>query len=465
MSAMASTRAVELADPLKLLVETDACQRCTACLAACPLAGVLPHYAGPKRLGPDLWRQQQAAGFAESSGWDSLPRDLDLCLGCRRCDVACPAGVAPSRLIVRSRLSRRHRHEWRTAWRDWFLGRAYLLGKAGTTFGPLANALLPTRPVRFVLHHVVGISARRVLPPFARRRFSSLHPPSPPPPPRPSGSAGGVSVASEGADGTGRHESLLSRKVVYFPGCQVEYYEPELGELVLNTLAGLGVETAVDEVACCGLPLIANAWSGAAQRQAAANVERLLAWVEDGWEVVLSSSSCGLTLRHDYLALNLVPPHLREAASRVSQHIYDLGLYLLRLEEEESRRRGRPVRIVPQKPAESTRGLTRIGYHTPCHVEAGASGRPWLKLLSRLPGVEVVDLQAGCCGIAGTYGLKREKYEIARAVGRGLQEAVLALDPPVVATECETCRMQIRDLVPQALVMHPLRLLGELSFV
>lgn len=466
-----STVCQESEQLLESLVAADACLRCTACLAACPLVEVLPHYAGPKRLGPDLWRQQQAPAVEDGAGGghglftrrlpDPLPHDLDLCLGCRRCNLACPSGVEPARLIALNRLSDRHRHERKTAFRDWFLGRAYLLGKAGTTLRPLANVMLPTGPVRFALHHVMGISGERVLPPFATRRFSSVHQPSPRPqlPAAPDTRRSGLPAAAECGRG------LLGRKVVYFPGCQVEYYEPELGELVLNTLARLGVETAVDEAACCGLPLIANAWAKAARDQVTANVERLLAWVENGWDVVFSSSSCGLTVRHDYLSLHLIPPNLREAAARVAEHAYDLGSYLLRLEQDESCRRGKQVRISPSKASGVTKHLAGIGYHTPCHVEAAAQGRPWLTLLRRLPDVEVVDLQAGCCGIAGTYGLKREKYGVARAVGRGLQQAVLALDQPVVATECETCRMQIRDLVPQAQVMHPLQLLGDLCFV
>jgi glycerol-3-phosphate dehydrogenase subunit C len=70
-------------------------------------------------------------------------------------------------------------------------------------------------------------------------------------------------------------------------------------------------------------------------------------------------------------------------------------------------------------------------------------GRPWFTLLRQLPGIEIEDLNAGCCGMSGTYGFKAEKYAISMKVGGDLFDKVRFVSPQAVVTECATCQMQI----------------------
>ena len=65
-----------------------------------------------------------------------------------------------------------------------------------------------------------------------------------------------------------------------------------------------------------------------------------------------------------------------------------------------------------------------VPYHAPCQQRGHGIGTPALDLMALVPGLEATQVDATCCGIAGTYGLKREKYEIAMAVGRALFEQV-----------------------------------------
>ncbi len=74
-----------------------------------------------------------------------------------------------------------------------------------------------------------------------------------------------------------------------------------------------------------------------------------------------------------------------------------------------------------------------------------------------IPGLRVVESGADCCGIAGTYGLKAEKYEVARAVGKGLFEMVLATNRELAACDTETCRWQITGATGVPTV-HPISL-------
>ncbi len=96
-----------------------------------------------------------------------------------------------------------------------------------------------------------------------------------------------------------------------------------------------------------------------------------------------------------------------------------------------------------------------IAYHAPCQQQGHWIGKPALELFELIPGLEVREMNARCCGIAGTYGLKKEKYDIAMAVGHDLFEP----DRPTrarstVACDSETCRWQIAHATARP-AMHP----------
>jgi len=85
----------------------------------------------------------------------------------------------------------------------------------------------------------------------------------------------------------------------------------------------------------------------------------------------------------------------------------------------------------------------RLPYHAPCQLKSQGMGTPASDLLRLIPGLEVIDSNVTCCGIAGTYGLKKEKYEIAQAVGKPLFDMVQANNDGLAACDTETCRWQI----------------------
>ena len=85
----------------------------------------------------------------------------------------------------------------------------------------------------------------------------------------------------------------------------------------------------------------------------------------------------------------------------------------------------------------------QVPYHAPCQLKSQGMGKPALEVLRLIPGLTVVDSEKVCCGIAGTYGLKKEKYDIAQAVGKPLFDMVRATNPDLALCDTETCRWQI----------------------
>jgi glycerol-3-phosphate dehydrogenase subunit C len=70
----------------------------------------------------------------------------------------------------------------------------------------------------------------------------------------------------------------------------------------------------------------------------------------------------------------------------------------------------------------------------------------------------MIELDVDCCGIAGTYGLKKEKYEISMAVGKRLFSDIKATGSDLAACDSETCRWQIAHGASVTAV-HPIELL------
>ena len=83
-----------------------------------------------------------------------------------------------------------------------------------------------------------------------------------------------------------------------------------------------------------------------------------------------------------------------------------------------------------------------------------------VKLLKELCGIEVVELDAGCCGIAGTFGMQKKNYELSTQIAVRLKDALEKSPIKEVLTECAACKMQIEH-ISGATVVHPIKVLAE----
>jgi glycerol-3-phosphate dehydrogenase subunit C len=151
--------------------------------------------------------------------------------------------------------------------------------------------------------------------------------------------------------------------------------------------------------------------------------------VDDDTIIVGNATSCTLMLKREAREILGLEddPDLR----RVAEHTYDVCELLLELHQRgELRTDFRPL---PES----------VAYHAPCQQQGHWIGKPALDLLALIPALEVDEMNARCCGIAGTYGLKVEKYGIAMDAGRSLFQQVEASGAATVACDSETCRWQI----------------------
>ena len=366
----------------------DNCLNCTDCNAACPVIKVLPEFPGPKILGPDMERVRKE-GIACDSPW------LEYCLGCNRCELTCPNQVNVSELIGRAKL-KQHRSGW-TGLRDRILSRPDLLGRVCSATAPVANFLIASKPNRWLMSKVLKLETNRPFPKYHATKFA---------------------ISKNGQ----------SRKIIYLPGCYIRYNDPALNQIAIDLLQRYG-SVDIAQTGCCGVPALANGQRSQLMRDLRANVESLGRETQNGAVLVTPCSSCGHMLKAEYPRLIADDPQLASLARSISEHAYDLAEFLLEVSGDK-RPELHPVKL-------------RIAYHAPCHLKGQGIGRPWLRILRAIPDVQVEEMAAECCGMAGTFGFKKEKYRISMDIGEELFAAVHAYAPDVGASECGTCRMQI----------------------
>ena len=102
----------------------------------------------------------------------------------------------------------------------------------------------------------------------------------------------------------------------------------------------------------------------------------------------------------------------------------------------------------------------RAAYHVPCHMEKLGWSLFTRALMESIPGMELLPLDSNCCGIAGTYGFKKENYERSQQIGQALFDDIARVAPDFVVCECETCKWQI-EMSTGVEVRNPISVLAE----
>ena len=387
----------------------DHCIKCTICEQACPVSAVTPLFGGPKYSGPQSERFRTDDELPDSS--------VDYCSSCGICSQVCPHGVKIAEINSRARARIKERDG--IPLRDRIITRSALLGKLGTPVAPLANATLRSRPLRIAAERVLGVHRDAPVPAFAGRSFHRW---------------------------ARRHRPPLgaTKRVVFFFGCGTDFYEPRLGEMAVEVLEHNGFRVDVPRQGCCGLPQQSSGLFDDARRQVLALARSLAPAVRDGAQIVGVSTSCTLMLKRE--AIEILGIHDDEDLDLVSGRVRDISEFLLDLHD-----RGELRTDMVAVDAE-------IAYHAPCQQQGHGVGKPALELFDLIPGLRTTELSARCCGIAGTYGLKVEKHQIAMDVGAELFSQVREADPELTACDSETCRWQIEAATERPSV-HPIELL------
>lgn len=347
-------------------------------------------------------------------GDESVYAALDLCLECRACKAECPVGVDVARFKSEFLADYWQRHGTPLSTR--LLGNVRGVAKWGSRLAPLSNWMANSAPGRHVNEALLGIDRRRCLPRFRRRTLEDLAP-----------------RVDDTAD------------VVLFADTFTNYYDPEIGLAALDLLAAAGQRAGLTRHGCCGRPQISKGLLADARALARDNTEALYSHARAGRTILFCEPSCLSAVRED--APSLLRGDERQKADAVAKSCMLFDEFMDTVAGRLALKAG-PATIL---------------FHGHCHQKAMGLMKPAQSLLSRIPGASVIDLDAGCCGMAGSFGYAREHYEVSRAIGeRKLFPAVRSAGPDAVIVATGTsCRHQVQEFTGTQAV-HPAVLLRSL---
>jgi Fe-S oxidoreductase len=296
------------------------------------------------------------------------------------------------------------------------------LSAAGSTFGLLSNLFMRLPGSKWLLEKTTGLDRRRSMPSFARGSFLK----------------------------TGRRYLNKCRslgkpidKVAYFVDTYANYNDHELGFAVLDVLRHNNIEVILPSQRPSPLPAIVYGDIVTAKRDLSFSVKHLAEAVRNGYQVVCSEPSAALCLKEELR-------HLVESedARIVSENTHELMNYLLGLYRKQ-------ILKAPEKDV-----MQEYLYHLPCHLCAVGEDIATIELLQKHFGIKVHDLKAGCCGLAGTFGMQKKNYDLSIKISNNLKEALKIHPRGIVLTECAACKMQIEH-ISNCEVRHPIKVIAE----
>lgn len=399
----------------------DLCHGCRLCFKFCPTFPTLFSYIDQ--------HENQDAGRMTPAQQDHV---ADECFQCKLCYVNCPYTPGQHewaldfpRLMLRASAMRHANGQvsLRSKITTALLGRTDALGKVATSTGSLANKVMGAKQgsvIRKVVEATVGVSSVRLLPTFARQRFSTWF----------------------GRRPKVRIEKRQS-KVTVFPTCLVEYQEPAIGHALVKVYEHNGIECSLSEAACCGAPFLHSGDMEQFTKIAVRNVRTLAQEIRNGTDIVVPQPTCSYVLKKDYLDYVGGPD-----AQLVAEHTYDTAEYLMKIHKAEGTKLD--INFVGEVPASIT-------YHTPCHLRAqniGLKSRDLMKLTG-----STIKLVQQCSGIDGMWGLRAENAELSIPIAEKLGKMILVADSEVVAGDCHLANTAITEQTGET-PLHPLQVMA-----
>lgn len=403
------------------------CNSCGQCRTTAPQERMCPFFReshdeleSPRAKANTI--RQQAALPVEVDAWEtpSGQRLLESCFNCKQCESECPANVDIPWLMIEAKAQRVATHGLSRA--QWYLTRI-------PDWMPwLRYGAVALRPIlrrawfRWLVERLTSITRHRRFPTWRTKPFLHTAPRSWRTPP----------------------VTLNSHVVVMFLDHVANWHEQEIALSAGRILEHHGFQVFLPtEQVRSGMDLVSCGDLERARGFAEKNMAVLGEFARAGCPIVCVEPSAALCLRVEYPRLMDHPETAMVAAATL-----EIGHFLWNLHGAKKLRTDfRPVPV-------------RAAYHQPCHLRALGKLAPLQELCSLIPGVSSPKIEAGCSGMAGTFGWAKETYDQSVALGQPIARAWESVAATVALSECSSCRHQLEHLTHRR-AQHPLVLLAE----
>jgi len=424
----------------EVALELEQCSGCGVCKSReqqfrmCPIFRAAGDELASSRAKMNVLRFW-SSGQLKETYFDSpeFRKFLDLCVNCRACAIECPSGVDVSKIMAAARAEYVRRKGLRLTER--ILGHNRYLSMLASASAPISNFVMRLAITRWLLEKTTGLDRRRRMPRFAFGSFSS---------------------AGRRYLETCKPNELPIDKVAYFVDTYVNYNDHELGFAVIDVLRKNNIEVILPRQRPAPLPAIVYGDVKTARKDLSYSVKYLAKAVRAGYKIICSEPSAAMCLKAELR--HYVD---NEDATIVSTSTYELMEYLLELLHKGKLNKPKAKVRLLRSPhfARNDKNIEYV-YHTPCHLFALGTYGASIEILKNLCGITVTDLKAGCCGLAGTFGMQKKNYELSEAIAQSLKDTLDKSLAQYVLTECAACAMQIEHISNKR-VIHPIKILAE----
>ena len=340
-------------------------------------------------------------------GDEGVYKVLDLCLECRACKAECPVGVDVARFKSEFLVDYYTRHG--VPARAKALGNVHRTAVWGSRFAGLANAIAASPAARWMNEKLLDIDPRRTLPSWRSDTFARW---------------------------SASHAKAKGKPVTLFNDTFTNHYDPEIGIAAVEVLERGGCSVNVVRPGCCGRPLISQGLLSDARAHAAKVVDALHPIASRNEPILFCEPSCLSAVKDDAVGL------LRGEPQRKAREVADAA----RLFDE----------FAAELPLTLRAASGRILVHGHCHQKSLGLLPATISLLSKVPGAQITDIDAGCCGMAGSFGYTADHYDVSKAIAeRRLLPAVRNMQTgDVLIAPGTSCRHQVEDLA-HVKAIHP----------
>lgn len=368
----------------------------------------------------NLFRQLFSGKDPEAFESEDLKEALNLCLSCKACKSECPANVDMAKMKAEF-MNGWHEKKGSTL-AEKFFGQPEKLYPLASTFAKATNFINRQKPVKKAFEKIAGIDSRRNLPEFAPKIFEEWF--------RENGS---------------NYKNEAGQQVVLLVDIFTNYHEPEIAIAALKVLSALGFNVIVPGIWPTGRPQISKGFLKEAKSICDENIHRFFAFADMNIPIVGLEPSEVLTLRDEYLDLCNESDIKKAEEVAAKSFLFEEFLY---------------TELVSEDPKELG-GNRKVYLHGHCHTKALVGNDPLIQTFKQF-GFDPVELQTGCCGMAGSFGYEKDKYEVSMQVGEQVLFPALRNLPEdaMVCAPGFSCRHQISDGVSRT-AKHPAEILAE----
>ncbi|MCZ6499861.1 MAG: (Fe-S)-binding protein [Gammaproteobacteria bacterium] len=395
----------------------DRCVKCGLCLPHCPTYG-LEMLESDSPRGRIALMEGLASGELPVS--DGMIRHLDGCLGCRACEIACPAEVPYGRLLDTARtVLRQHQVRPRLSWRVFALAvQSRWVVRLGAVLMQLFGRLRRVSGASFKRRDGLSRLLRLIPDQVSISRLAVFHP----------------ADAAEEKRGT----------IELFTGCLGEALEGDTLKATIRVLNGLGFDVRVPaSQGCCGA---IHQHAGYPQKAAQLAAKNIRAFAGDHIVIVVSTGCLASLCEYDDF---FGEKSRREDARQFAARCTDINEFL----------------NIQLRAGAATFGYSgteeAVALHTPCTRKViPGNTQAARELLMQQASIDCLTLGNGqCCGAAGAYML--DQPESSQALAERYDIGIA----PILLTSNIGCRLQLEALCRQqgitATVAHPVSLLAE----